>query len=460
MAVLAPPAPGMIHGTRNLADRAVSSPRMGITAHRSGSRALPMFGLLGLLLVPFARIAHAGEDPAVAPAARTTIDDVPYEGGEPAEFETWRRGLSPGDRRDVMRRCTTTAAEPLDICHGIGPLGIPAPPQPPDPPTADPAAWTAARASWLAPLEPPQQAYVVKQCQVARNAYTTLCGGTPPSAPTTVDAGIYQRWHRSLSARDRSWVDRQCRAHPADPDPACLGIGPLHVPVPPSLARAGSIATWNEWHAGLTAAQRRYHARLCTLQSGTGADGPNADEMRYAYSALCGATPLVAVFDGMDVRYQQGGEFAFTPGAPMPTDWPLAVTPWLARDLDGDGAITSGTELFGSSTTLPDGQIAAEGFSALAGLDANHDGWIDAGDPAFASLLLWSDRNGDRRSSADELEALATRIVAIDLSSHPSARCDDRRNCEGARSAMRIRTADGTVRAGAIVDVYLPVQLQ
>ncbi|MBL0212897.1 MAG: hypothetical protein IPQ07_03365 [Myxococcales bacterium] len=414
---------------------------------------------MGLLLVGVARTASAGEDPAVAPAAPTTLDDVPWEGGEPAEFETWRSGLSPGDRREVTRRCTAAATEPLDVCHGIGPLGVPRPPEPPDPPTADPAAWDTARASWLAALDPPQRAYVAKQCQRARNAYTTLCGGTPPSAPTTEDAPAYQRWYRALSMRDRAWVDRQCRAHPADPDPACLGIGPLHLPTPPSLVRANSRAKWEAWYASLTPAQRRYHERLCGMKPRTHPDEPSAAELEYAYTTLCGATPLVAVFDSNDVHYQRGGEFAFTPGAPMPTDWPTAATPWLARDLDGDGAITSGAELFGSSTALPDGRIAREGFSALAGLDANHDGRIDAADPSYATLLLWSDRNGDRRSSADELEALAHRIVAIELSSRPSTRCDDRHNCEGARAQMQIRSGDGTVRDGAIVDVYLPFQL-
>lgn len=416
-------------------------------------RAASVFGVIVSLL---ARVAHAGEGASAPPPEPTTLDDVPSD-PDPGAYEAWRRGLSPADRREVARRCNATPVEPLELCHGIGPLGIGEPPQPEAPEHATPAAWEAARAGWLAALAPAQQQYVATQCKRARNVYTTLCGGTPPHAPQW-DPDEYWRWYRALSSPDRQWVDRQCRAHPADPDPACLGIGPLHLPTPPGTGRPGDQAAWKAWYAGLSKAQQRYHDRLCRITERAG--GPNADDLTYAYSALCGGTPLVAVFDEHVVHYHQGGTFAFTPGAAMPTDWPTAATPWLARDLDGDGAITSGAELFGSSTVLPDGRIAAEGFAALAALDANHDGRIDAADPAFATLLLWADRDADRRSAPDELVPLASRIISIALAAHPTARCDARSNCEGQRAAMQLRTADGATRAGAIVDVYLPFQLR
>jgi hypothetical protein len=169
-------------------------------------------------------------------------------------------------------------------------------------------------------------------------------------------------------------------------------------------------------------------------------------------------TPLVVAFAGEPVTFTQGGAFAFSAGVSTPSDWPTATTPWIALDRDGDGAITSGAELFGSSTVLADGRTATNGFEALAALDANHDGVIDAKDPLFASLLLWSDRDGDRRSSPDELVPLASRIVSISLDDHVVARCDARNNCERERAPMRWRDDAGAVHVGAVIDVYLPTR--
>jgi hypothetical protein len=167
---------------------------------------------------------------------------------------------------------------------------------------------------------------------------------------------------------------------------------------------------------------------------------------RQVYGRLPGCnTPLVVVFDGGAVPLAPAGaaRFAFHPGAPVASAWPTAATPWIALDRDGDGAIGAGDELFGDSTRLADGATAHDGFAALAALDANHDGVIDARDPAFASLLLWSDRNGDHVSSPDELAPLSSIVVAIPLAN------------DGLRSALTWRAPDGTKHTGAVVDLYL-----
>jgi hypothetical protein len=166
-------------------------------------------------------------------------------------------------------------------------------------------------------------------------------------------------------------------------------------------------------------------------------------------------TPLVLVLDGAPVRFLASpGRFAFTPSRPVTTDWPLSATPWLARDLDGDGRIDSGRELFGSDTLLPGGGVARQGFEALEALDENHDGLVDARDPAFAELLLWRDVNGDRRSDAAELERLSTRVSSLSTSATPVPRCDRRGNCERERGTV---TLSSGVHA-ELVDVYLRVQ--
>lgn len=172
-------------------------------------------------------------------------------------------------------------------------------------------------------------------------------------------------------------------------------------------------------------------------------------------------TPLVVAFDGQPIEFvpaSPAAQFAFVPGTPASSDWPTATTPWIALDLDGDGAITSGAELFGSSTVLPGDARAANGFEGLAALDANGDGVIDARDPMFGRLVLWADGNGDHRSSPGELRRLASVVTSISLAYTRDARCNDRDDCEGERGTLRWRDASGTEHTGAVVDVYVPTR--
>ncbi len=168
-----------------------------------------------------------------------------------------------------------------------------------------------------------------------------------------------------------------------------------------------------------------------------------------------GTTPLVLVPAGVRPRFLPAGGASFAFAGPdamrcLSTDWPTADTPWLARDLDGDGAIDGGHELFGSATRLPDGRTAPHGFAALTTLDGNGDGVLDARDPAFADLVLWADRDGDRRSTPDELSPLAAAGVrALPLAYRVEPRCDTRGNCGRERAAV-----DATAPA-TLVDVHL-----
>src|SRR4051812_5189682 len=85
----------------------------------------------------------------------------------------------------------------------------------------------------------------------------------------------------------------------------------------------------------------------------------------------------------------------------------------LARDTNGDGAITSGRELIGSATD-PD---ARNGCNALLALfrrtGAEPAGAIHAGHALYDQLLLWVDRNHDGRSQPDELLKARDRFTAI-----------------------------------------------
>jgi hypothetical protein len=144
--------------------------------------------------------------------------------------------------------------------------------------------------------------------------------------------------------------------------------------------------------------------------------------------------PLVLDLDGGGISTS-----AINPLAPIlfdqDGDGTLTATGWIAageaivvRDLNGNGTIDSGLELFGDSTILTHGpnagQRAANGFAALADLDANSagvaDGKFDANDVAFASVKLWKDLNQDGVSQAGELFTFAhLGVQGVDVTIDP-----------------------------------------
>ncbi|MGE3612046.1 MAG: Ig-like domain-containing protein, partial [Sulfurimonas sp.] len=99
------------------------------------------------------------------------------------------------------------------------------------------------------------------------------------------------------------------------------------------------------------------------------------------------------------------------------TAWMESGDALLAMDLNGDGAITNGGELFGDFTKLQDGSFAQDGYAALAQYDSNSDNIIDKNDARFGELLLWKDDNRDGKSTSNELINVAlSSITAIHLS--------------------------------------------
>ena len=89
------------------------------------------------------------------------------------------------------------------------------------------------------------------------------------------------------------------------------------------------------------------------------------------------------------------------------TGWAGKDDALLVWDRNGNGRIDTGAELFGDFTPLLNGTLAPNGFAALAALDANGDGVIDASDPAFAELKLWRDADQNGATGAGELISLA-----------------------------------------------------
>ena len=80
---------------------------------------------------------------------------------------------------------------------------------------------------------------------------------------------------------------------------------------------------------------------------------------------------------------------------------------FLCLDLNGNGIIDNGGELFGDSTLLADGTKAKNGFEALAQYDSNGDSVIDKNDEIFESLRIWVDADGSGTSSEGEMKTLS-----------------------------------------------------
>jgi len=100
--------------------------------------------------------------------------------------------------------------------------------------------------------------------------------------------------------------------------------------------------------------------------------------------------------------------------------WVAGGDALLVRDLNADGIINNGGELFGEGTVLANGSKANDGYQALSALDSNHDGVIDAKDAAFGSLKLWVD-NGNGITDQGELKSLADAgITSISLDAQTS----------------------------------------
>ena len=89
--------------------------------------------------------------------------------------------------------------------------------------------------------------------------------------------------------------------------------------------------------------------------------------------------------------------------------WTTGVDGILAYDVDGSGSIENGSEIF---TPWFAGGVFASGVEALASLDSNADGVIDAFDTTFNNLLVWVDVNLNGLSDTGELTSLTAQGIA------------------------------------------------
>jgi hypothetical protein len=135
-------------------------------------------------------------------------------------------------------------------------------------------------------------------------------------------------------------------------------------------------------------------------------------------------TPIVLDLNGDGVStlsLDQGVSFDLAAsGTARRTGWVAPTDGLLVRDLNHDGVINDGRELFGSATRIGDG-VANDGFEALRALDSNQDGRLTAADVAFAELQVWKDVDQDGVTDGGELSSLADNgVVALNLNAQAS----------------------------------------
>jgi hypothetical protein len=172
-----------------------------------------------------------------------------------------------------------------------------------------------------------------------------------------------------------------------------------------------------------------------------------------AYAALDTSTPIILDLNGDGVKtlsISEGVKFdMFGDGKAINTGWVSSGDGLLVLDRNHDGTINSGSELFGSSTILSNGEKAPDGYAALRELDSNADGVISSQDAIYADLRVWVDSNSDGVSSAGELRTLdSLGIATINLNAAVGTNTDNG-NILGLTSSYQ--TTDGTTHAAADV---------
>lgn len=127
---------------------------------------------------------------------------------------------------------------------------------------------------------------------------------------------------------------------------------------------------------------------------------------------------------------------------------------FLVRDLNGNGQIDNGTEMFGNHTVLQNGKNAVNGFEALKALDSNGNGKFDAEDEAWSQVKVWRDANTNGIVDSGELLTLEQAgIESINLKYDYQKEADENGNLEIQQGTFN-RT-DGTT--GKVSDVWFDV---
>ncbi len=143
------------------------------------------------------------------------------------------------------------------------------------------------------------------------------------------------------------------------------------------------------------------------------------------------------------------------------TGWVGKNDALLSLDLNSDGIINNGKELFGNHTKLENGESAKNGYEALKQYDENKDGKIDIQDSIWNKLLLWKDSDSDAKSEEGELITLdEAGIKSISLNYINSSEVDEKGNAHKQQSTIEWVNGDQTKsadvnRTGFVGDFFI-----
>jgi VCBS repeat-containing protein len=179
------------------------------------------------------------------------------------------------------------------------------------------------------------------------------------------------------------------------------------------------------------------------------------DDIKKKYdNATTIPSPIVIDLDGDGVETLSVANGALfdhaADGFAESTGWINGDDGLLVRDLNGNGSIDTGRELFGSETQLANGSKAENGFEALEELDTNSDGVIDANDAAFSELRIWKDADGNGLTDVGELLTLAEAGVQSVSVAYANSNFVDAQGNEH-RQVGSYTTSDGQTRTATDV---------
>ncbi|WP_283130577.1 Ig-like domain-containing protein [Enterovibrio norvegicus] len=187
--------------------------------------------------------------------------------------------------------------------------------------------------------------------------------------------------------------------------------------------------------------------------------GAKSGSSKNQVSVTPNITPIVLDLDGDGIETSDVTETPVSfdydgDGKAVETGWVSGGDGLLVRDINKDGQINDGSELFGSNTHLQDGTTASDGYEALAQHDSNADGVIDKNDAIYSELGVWVDKDQDGETDEGELLSMEDAGVAsINLDAQST---DDTQNNNVIGKTSTYTTTDGEERVAA--DVWFSTQ--
>ena len=200
----------------------------------------------------------------------------------------------------------------------------------------------------------------------------TSSSGNPPAAAAPAGYGLAYDYHESYSETEQT-----------------------------SFAASGSVQTADgrsiEFNLQLSMSRSYYEESNVSIRLG---------------DAARQVDPLVINFAGKAAQLTDQ-RFAFDlngDGSKEQINFVAPGSGFLVFDRNRDGVINNGKEMFGPTS--------GNGFSELAELDDDKNGWIDENDAAFSQLQVWT-RNGDAKDQLVSLGAAGVGAIALSHVSTP-----------------------------------------